>query len=171
MFIGILLVARLFFIAATYWPMGKALKKSIETSHQQYILEIFCVIQEEKSLSVPIEKLDFKTKTSREGEKKDNSTNTFEMAFYQDRWIIPGLYYIVNESKLYTKYFISNDGEVIVYSYYFPNVGKNILVTKTKKAPFRTSDSSYIFKEGYEQFYLTEQEFLPILKEFGKDKL
>jgi len=93
------------------------------------------------------------------------------MALYQDQWIIPGLYYIINESKLYTKYCISSDGDVIVYSYYFPKVEKNILVTKTRKTPLRTSDLSYNYKEGYEQFYLTEKELLPILKKFGKEKL
>lgn len=71
LFMGVILVARVFYIAATYWPIGKSLRKSIEKSHEQYILGIFYVMQEERSLSVPIDKLHFPTRTSQEGEKKD----------------------------------------------------------------------------------------------------
>ncbi|GEM_PF-5255093 len=164
------LIAMMVYTALTYWPIEKAMMRSFEKSHMSYISDISRIVKVEKTLAVSIERLHFPDSTP-EGEGIDSSTNTLFHTFYRRQWIIPAVFYVTKRSKLYTKYCISQKGDVVVYSYYYPKTEKNILVTKTRKPVYALGDLAYNAKESWDQCYMTEKEFLPILKEFGKDRL
>lgn len=88
----------------------------------------------------------------------DEVSNSIRYSYPKAEWIIPYLSHKYVQRTIHIKYFISRDGMIIVYSYYFPKVGeKNVLVTICN----RKEDKKY------EQKYVTENEMLSILKKNG----
>lgn len=73
------------------------------------------------------------------------------------------------QRKLFTKYFISKDGTVIVYTYYFPNTEKPIFVTMTERPVLGLKEIPSL--EFFKHDDYTEAEFLSILKKYGKNEL